>query len=115
MLCPLGSLRDSVAAAWSLSLTTFCTLNLSRQRHIFTPIYELCMNCFARTVDLSNGWRCGVCEELLVADCLDGSFRCEERFAAARQEVERRRAAATAAVVPSTTAPPKKFRVKKQG
>ena len=54
-------------------------------------------------------------EELLVADCLDGSFRCEERFAAARQEVERRRAAATAAVVPSTTAPPKKFRVKKQG
>ena len=53
-----------------------------------------------------------------MADRLDYGFRCEGRFAAAREEVGRQRAAAeaaaAAAAVPSTTAPPKKLRAKKQ-
>ena len=53
-----------------------------------------------------------------MADRLDYGFRCEGRFAAAREEVGRQRAAAEAAAavaaVPSTTAPPKKLRAKKQ-
>jgi hypothetical protein len=53
-----------------------------------------------------------------MAERLDYGFRCEGRFAAAREEVGRQRAAAEAAAavaaVPSTTAPPKKLRAKKQ-
>jgi hypothetical protein len=78
------------------------------------------MNCLAGTIPPDRHF-CGVCEELHRADLLDGGFRREDRFSAAREEAaERRRvaaevaAAAAGGAAPPPTAPPRTLKGKKK-